>query len=77
MIGAISNALSGLMAASKKAEGAAVNIANAGAPGREVDLAEEAVTLKMASITYKANIGVLKTAEEMSEELGRVFDEKV
>ena len=77
MIGAISTALTGLMAASKKAEGAAVNVANATTEGSQVDLAEEAVTLKMAEISYKANLGVLQTAKEMSEELGRLFDKKV
>lgn len=44
-----------------------------GAPN--VDLAEEAVNLGLAEIAYKANIGTLKTAEEMSDELLRIFDE--
>jgi len=77
MIGAISTALTGLMSASKKAEGAAVNVANATTPGYNVDLAEEAVNLKIAEISYKANVAVLKTADEMSKELGSIFDEKV
>ena len=77
MIGAISTAVSGLLTASKKADGAATNIANASTPGFEVDLTQEAVNLKVAELSYKANIGVLKTAEEMSKELGRIFDEKV
>ncbi len=41
-----------------------------------VDLAEEAVNLKIAELSYKANIGVLKTTEEMSDELLRIFDEE-
>ncbi len=77
MIGAISTAVSGLFTASKKVEGAATNIANATTPGYNVDLASEAVDLKIAEISYKANIGVLKTADEMSKELGRLFDKKV
>jgi flagellar basal-body rod protein FlgC len=132
MIGAISTALTGLLAASKKVEASASNIANMGSAGSldptspnqpyqalttvqstngtggviannipktpgfvnayapdspfanseglvgapNVDLAEEAVNLKIAEISYKANIGVLKTAQEMSEELSRVLDKK-
>ncbi len=132
MIGAISTALTGLIASSKKVEASASNIANMGSAGSldpaapnqpyqalttvqtangtggvtasnvpkqpgvvnayapdspfanaeglvaapNVDLAEEAVNLKIAELTYKANIGVLKTAQEMSEELSRLLDEK-
>ena len=132
MIGAISTALTGLAASSKKVEASATNIANMGSAGSldpaspnkpyealttvqtangtggvtstnvpkkpgfvnayapdspfanseglvgtpNVDLAEEAVNLKIAELTYKANISVLKTADEMSEELMNVLDEK-
>lgn len=132
MIGAISTALTGLAAASKKVEASASNIANMGSAGSldpaspnqpyqalttvqtangtggvsatnipkqpgfvnayapdspfansegivgapNVDLAEEAVNLKIAELTYKANISVLKTADEMSNELLNMFDEK-
>lgn len=132
MIGAISTALTGLFAASKKVEASAANIANMGSAGSlapnspnrpyealttvqtamqgggvsaaniprkpgfvnayapdspfanadglvgapNVDLAEEAINLKIAELSYKANINVLKTANEMSEELSRLFDEK-
>ena len=132
MIGAISTALTGLIASSKKVEASASNIANISSAGSldpaspnqpyqalttiqtangtggvsatnipkqpgvvnayapdspfanadglvgapNVDLAEEAVNLKIAELTYKANIGVLKTAQEMSEELSRLLDEK-
>jgi flagellar basal-body rod protein FlgC len=41
-----------------------------------VDLAEEAVNLSLAKMTYKANISVIKTAEEMSDELLRIFDDE-
>lgn len=133
MIGAISTALTGLMAATKKVEASASNIANMGSAGSldpanpnqpyealttvqsangsggvtatnipktpgfvnayapdspfanseglvgapNVDLAEEAVNLKIAEISYKANISVLKAADSMSEELNRMFDKKV
>lgn len=42
-----------------------------------VSLAEEAVNLNLAETTYKANIATLKTSEEMSDELLRIFDEDV
>jgi flagellar basal-body rod protein FlgC len=133
MIGAISTALTGLFAASKRVEASASNIANASSAGSldpdapvqayqalatiqtsnesggtsatnipkkpgfvnayapdspfanadgqvgvpNVDLAEEAVNLKIAEIAYKANISVLKTASEMSDELLNSFDKRV
>lgn len=40
-----------------------------------VSLAEEAINMNLAETTYKANIATLKTAEEMSDELLRIFDE--
>jgi flagellar basal-body rod protein FlgC len=132
MIGAISTALTGLFAASKKVEASAANIANMGSAGSldpaspnqpyralttvqtampgggvsaanipqkpgfvnayapdspfadanglvgapDVDLAAEAVNLKIAELSYKANMNVLKTANEMSEELNRLLDKK-
>ena len=43
---------------------------------QDVHTAEEAVNLNLAELTYKANIGVLKTAEEMSDELLSIFDDE-
>lgn len=105
MIGAISTALTGLFAASKRVEASASNIANASSanytplqtiqttnesggaqavnipkpaqgytPG--VDFAEEAVNLKLAEISYKASLSVIKAAQDMAEETGRLFDKK-
>ncbi len=42
-----------------------------------VDLAEEAVNLKLAEISYKANLSVLKTAQDMTEELLNTVNKKV
>lgn len=41
-----------------------------------VDLAQEAVQLNLAELTYKANINALKTAEEMTDTLLSTFDEE-
>ncbi len=79
MIGAISNALQGLMTASNSADKAAEHIANVSSEGYAdtVELSEEAVNLKVAEIAYKANIATIKAANEMSDELMRMFDERV
>lgn len=77
MINAISTALSGLTASTRKVDVAATNIANAGTPGNQVDLAEEAVNLKVAEQAYKANLLVVETASKMTDELLSTFDERV
>lgn len=79
MIGAISNALHGLFTASQSAEKAAGRIANASSEeyADRVDLSQEAVELKMAEISYKANIASMEAAQDMSRELMRLFDERV
>ncbi|MCB9989694.1 MAG: flagellar biosynthesis protein FlgC [Rhodospirillales bacterium] len=42
-----------------------------------VDLAEEAVNINLAEITYKANLKTLQAASDMEKELLGMFDEKV
>lgn len=42
-----------------------------------VNLSEEAVNLKLAEASYQSSIAVLKTANEMSEELLGIFDDRV
>jgi flagellar basal body rod protein FlgC len=42
-----------------------------------VDLAEEAVNLSIAEAAYKANLAVLRTADEMQDELLKSFDREV
>ena len=41
-----------------------------------VDLATEAVNLNLAEIQYKANIAVIETASELSDELFRIVDDE-
>ena len=45
-----------------------------GAPN--VDLAEEAVNLNLAKTAYKASLAVMKTADEMQDELLKSLDKK-
>ncbi len=45
-----------------------------GAPN--VDLAEETVNLLLAETSYKANLEVIETTDELSDELFRIFDEE-
>jgi flagellar hook-associated protein FlgK len=49
----------------------AQRVARAGDPGAGVDLASERVTQRMASIVYKANAQVIRTADQM---LGTLLD---
>lgn len=42
-----------------------------------VDLAEEAVNLTIAKAAYKASLAVIKTADEMQEDLLRITDKRV
>ena len=42
-----------------------------------VDLAEEAVNLSIAKASYKANIAVIKTADEMEKDLLNAIDKRV
>lgn len=41
-----------------------------------VDLAEEAVNMTLAKTTYKANAAVIKTVNDMTDELLKTFDKK-
>lgn len=79
MINGISAALAGLNSASQKASQAANNIANVTTPGigENVNLTEETVNLKIAELEFKANASTLRSELELSEELLRIFDEKV
>ena len=78
MINAITSALSGLSAASNKIEQSAQNIAQGGVEvttdGRVI---EDIVDIKAAEVSYKANIEVLRTANELTQELLNSFDETV
>lgn len=76
MISAITSALSGLTNATKQVETAAQNIAEGGG-GDEGRIIEDVVDIKLAETAYKANIETIRTANEQSEELLKIFDERV
>lgn len=78
MINAITSALSGLTSASKQVDQSAQRIAENGTNGApQSDLIEDVVDIKVAETSYKANLAVLKVANELSDELLESFDQTV
>ncbi len=78
MINAITSALSGLNKASAQVEQSAQNIAESGTNGTsQSDLIEDVIDIKVAETSYKANIAVLKVADELTQELLNSFDNRI
>jgi flagellar basal body rod protein FlgC len=66
----ISTARYGLMAASRRFETSAVNVATMGVEGApDTDLAKETVDMIQAKTAYSANIQVIKFAQDMWDSL--------
>ncbi|WP_068874278.1 MULTISPECIES: flagellar basal body rod C-terminal domain-containing protein [unclassified Phenylobacterium] len=66
----ISTARYGLMAASRRFEASAVNIATMGVEGEpEVDLAKETVDMIEAKTAFSANLSVIRFAQDMWDSL--------
>jgi len=66
----ISTARYGLMAASRRFETSAVNVASMGVEGQpDVDLAKETVDMIGAKTAFSANIQVIKFAQDMWDSL--------
>jgi len=66
----ISTARYGLMAASRRFETSAVNVATMGVEGApDTDLAKETVDMIQAKTAYSANITVIKFAQDMWDSL--------
>jgi flagellar basal body rod protein FlgC len=66
----ISTARYGLMAASRRFETSAVNVATMGVEGApETDLAKETVDMIQAKTAFSANVQVIKFADEMWDSL--------
>ena len=74
MISAINNALQGLQTASKQVEQSSANIAKG--PSTE-NLIEDIVDIKVAEVSYKANLKTLQVADDLTEELLKTFDKTV
>lgn len=70
----LQSALAGLTNANRKVDAAAKDIA---VNGGDADLATDAVNLSIAKIESKANAKVIQTANEMSDDLLHIFDERV
>jgi flagellar basal body rod protein FlgC len=78
MINTISTALNGLFSASQKVNQSAQNIASIGTEGNDgSNLPQDIIDIKFAETQYKANLAVIKAADELTEELLKTFDEKV
>lgn len=75
MIGAINSALSGLQNASKQVEQSAQNIAEG--PSSGSNLIEDVVDIRVAETAFRANVQTIQVAQELSDELLRIFDERV
>lgn len=77
----LSTAISGLNTATERVNRAADNIANITTPGHEAaggaNLPRDVVDLKLGEIAYKANVAVIETADDLSQELFKIFDEEV
>lgn len=65
----IATAQYGLFAASQRFEASAQRTAMFGNPDANIDLATEAVEQISASSAFKANVAVLKTADDMQQTL--------
>lgn len=74
MIDAINSALSGLKGASKQVNQSAQNIAEGTNNDRII---EDIVDIKVAETAYKANVKTIQVAQDLSDELLRIFDERV
>lgn len=74
MINTITSALSGLNTATKQVEQSAQNIAEGSS---STGLIEDVVDIKVAQASFEANLVVLETADELTQELLNSFDETV
>lgn len=61
----ISTARYGMMTATAQLTASADRVAASGGPAGDVDYAQEAVTQIQASTSFKADVGVIKVADQM------------
>ena len=65
----ISTARYGMMAATQALTASANRVAAGGGPAGDVDYAQEAVTQIQAGQSFKADVGVIKVADQMWQSL--------
>jgi flagellar hook protein FlgE len=65
----ISTARYGMMAATQSLTASAGRVATSGGPAGDADYAQEAVTQIQASQSFKADVGVIKVADQMWQSL--------
>ena len=75
MINAITSALSGLNNATRQVEQSAQNIAEGASSSTQT--IEDIIDIKVAQTSYEANLAVIQTADELTQELLNSFDETV
>jgi hypothetical protein len=68
----LGTALGGMQRASGEATAAAERIATADTPGAQADVVGDAVVLRIANASFRANAAVARTADET---LGKLLDE--
>lgn len=75
MINAITSAISGLNNATRQVEQSAQSIA--GGASSSTQTIEDIIDIKVAQTSYEANLAVIQTADELTQELLNSFDETV
>lgn len=74
MVDAINTAIGGIQTASRNVARAANNIAD---PQKQDNQVEDIIDIKINEAAFKANIAVIKAADEIQDELLKIFDEEV
>lgn len=75
MINAITSALTGLNNATRQVEQSAQSIAEGSSSSTQA--IEDIIDIKVAQTSYEANLSVIKTTNDMTQELLNSFDETV
>ena len=78
MVDAISTAITGLNNASQRVNESARNIVRAGTnldPVDSINISQEAINLQIAETEFKANAAVIRTENELSDELLSILDD--
>ena len=78
MINTLTTALSGILSAGQKVSQSAENIASIGVDSNDgANLPRDIIDIKLAETEFKANLKVVETVSDLTEELLKTFDEEV